>query len=74
MSLISEKIDNLRAYELPCGLGERGHFADPRSVLVEWTSGWDDKFYQVYVNGKFGGVTDSRDQRKIVVHVPSCFA
>jgi len=40
---------------------------EPLSCLVSWRSEHEDKFYQVYVNGRLGGVAGSVKQRKMVV-------
>jgi hypothetical protein len=74
MGLISEGITRVRAFEIPMGIAEAGDYAGtPRVALVEWQSVWTDKFYQAYVNGQFAGVTVDAEQRRMVVHVPSCW-
>ena len=71
MELEYSGISNVRAFELPCGVWAAGEYiAQPRVTLVRWESWWDDKFYQVYVNGEFSGATVSCQQRQMVVQVP----
>jgi hypothetical protein len=71
MALIKEGIEKVRAFELPGGIwGDGDSVAAPRQVLVEWNSCWGDKFYQVYVNGRYAGTTLDCDQRKMVVQTP----
>ena len=72
MSLISSGIDKLRTFELPCGVWADGNYVGiPRTVLVKWRSGWSDKFYQVYANGKYAGTTTNSQQRQMIVQVPT---
>ena len=40
---------------------------------MEWKSDWQDKFYQVYVNGRFAGATVDTEQRRMIVFLPSSF-
>lgn len=72
MALISNGIDKLRAFELPGGIWSDGEaVAVPRLALVKWRSVLNDKFYQVYVNGRYAGATVDSAQRQIVVQVPT---
>ena len=72
MSLVSNGIDKVRAFELPGGIWADGdNFVSPRIVLVKWHSDWSDKLYQVYVNGQYGGVTLEAGQRQMVVQLPT---
>jgi hypothetical protein len=72
MALISDGINSVRAFELPCGIRADGeHVGTPRRALVKWRSIWSDKFYQVYVNGQFAGVTLDNRQRQMVVPTPT---
>ncbi len=72
MALISSGIDKLRTFEFPCGIWADGDYVGvPRTVLVKWRSGWSDKLYQVYVNGKYAGATIDSPQRQLVVQVPT---
>jgi len=53
---------------LAAGIGASGATAnEPLSCLVSWQSEHEDKFYQVYVNGRLAGVTANIKQRKMVV-------
>lgn len=70
MALISSGIDKVRVFDLPIGIGADGSYiAQTGLALVKWHSSWDDKFYQVYVNGELAGVTVDDSQRQMVVHV-----
>lgn len=74
MSLISSGIEKVRAYQLPLGIAADGSvFSGPRTAVIKWRSSWQDKCYQVYVNGKFAGTTTDTEQRKMVVQVPGSF-
>jgi len=74
MGLVSEGIDNVRAFKLPIGIWADGESSElPRIALVQWKSSWIDKFYQVYVNGRFAGTTTDAEQREMIVQVPSSF-
>ncbi len=72
MSLISNGIDVVRAFTLAGGIRADGRCAQvPRSALVQWCSAWSDKFYQVYVNGRYAGTTLDSQQRQVVVPIPT---
>ncbi|MHC4114006.1 MAG: hypothetical protein ACYSSL_01595 [Planctomycetota bacterium] len=72
MTLISSGIDKVRAFELPAGIGGDGRCVDlPRVALVKWHSTWNDKFYQIYVNGRYSGATIEPGQRQIIIQVPT---
>jgi hypothetical protein len=72
MVLTSSGIDNIRAFELPCGIWADGEsVGSPRTALVKWRSVWDDKFYQIYVNGKYAGATVDSQQRQMIVQIPT---
>jgi hypothetical protein len=61
-------INNLRCIFLAAGVGASGAAVnEPLSCLVSWRSEHEDKFYQVYVNGRPAGVTVNIKQRKMVV-------
>jgi len=71
MGLISSGIDKVVVFELSSGVGANGSdFAAPRRALVKWASAWNDKHYQVYVNGLFAGVTVDSEQRQLLVQIP----
>jgi hypothetical protein len=38
-----------------------------------WRSAWDDKYYQVYVNGQYAGAAVDSQQRQMIVQVPTSF-
>ncbi len=72
MALISNNIEKVRAYELPCGIWSNGKtVGTPRIALIKWRSSWSDKFYQVYVNGQYAGATVEYQQRQLIVPVPT---
>jgi hypothetical protein len=72
MALVSEGIERVRAFELPYGIRADGsNIRLPRIALVKWRSTWNDKFYQIYVNGRYGGVTLETDQRQMIVQIPT---
>lgn len=68
MKLISDRVDNVRVFELPFG-GQ----AMPAAALVRWWSNWEDKLFHVYINGRFAGATVEQRQRQLMVHVPCSF-
>lgn len=70
MSLVSEGISEVRAYRLTGGVWDDGEFiGEPGFVVVSWRSEWADKLYQVYVNGKYAGVTCDERQRRLAVSI-----
>jgi hypothetical protein len=70
MGLISSGIDKVRAFELSHGLGgNNGLAGTPRTALVQWNSNWNDKLYQVYLNGEYAGTTVDCEQRQMVVQL-----
>ncbi len=72
MALISSGIEKVRAFEFPGGVWADGRsVGTPRIALVRWQSCWNDKFYQVYVNGQYSGVTVDSQQRQMVVQIPT---
>ncbi len=74
MSLINSGIDNVRIFELPCGIWADGaYIGSPRTALVMWRSAWEGKYYQVYVNGKYAGATVDDQQRQMIVQIPTSF-
>ncbi|MHC4113216.1 MAG: hypothetical protein ACYSUY_19255 [Planctomycetota bacterium] len=74
MALINSGIDNVRVFELPCGIWEEGAYVgSPRTALVIWRSAWNDKYYQVYVNGQYAGAAVDSQQRQMIVQVPTSF-
>ena len=74
MSLISEGIEKVRVFELPCGIWSDGiYVAAPRTALVKWRSNHSDKPHQIYVNGRFAGVTTDSQQRQEIIRIPASF-
>lgn len=74
MGLINIGIKKVRVFEIPCGIWGSGlSIGSSQKALVKWSSSWDDKFYQVYVNGRYGGVTLEESQRQMVVALPTSF-
>ncbi|MHC4602098.1 MAG: hypothetical protein ACYS6W_02070 [Planctomycetota bacterium] len=72
MALISSGIERVRAFELPGGIwADGGYVGMPRIALVGWWSTWSDKFYQIYVNGRYAGVTVDSQQRQMIVQIPT---
>ena len=73
MKLIGNGISSVRAYVLPAGIAGDGQaVASPRWAVVQWRSAFENLFYQVYVAGRFAGVTTSPAQRRLLVPVPDC--
>ena len=74
MGLISSGIEKVRAFELPAGIWADGECVGaPRTALVKWQSCLSDMFYQVYVNGRYAGVTVDSQQRQMIVPIPTSF-
>lgn len=72
MTLISNGIEGVRAFELPSGIWADGDYVGaPRIALVKWQSSLSNMLYQVYVNGQYGGVTIDSEQRQMIVQVPT---
>ena len=74
MGLISSYIEEVRAFELPCGIWADGKCVKtPRAALVSWSAkaNLSDKFYQVYVNGQYAGATIDNKQRQMIVPIPT---
>jgi len=72
MALISSGIHKIRVFELPGGIWADGRSVGaPRVALARWHSSWSGKFYQVYVNGQYAGVTVDSQQRQMIVHMPT---
>lgn len=73
--LISEGINKVRAFELPAGVWPDGDsVAMPRTVLLRWQSSLRDKFYQVYVNGRYCATSNGTEQRQMLIQLPSSFS
>ena len=68
MALISSGVERVRAYALSVGVGADGNVInEPLSVLVRWQSEYDDKLYQIYINGKLCAFTEDVNERQAVV-------
>ncbi len=73
MKLIGNGITSVRAYVLPAGICADGESAaSPRWAVVHWRSAFEELYHQVYVVGRFAGVTTSPAQRRLLVPVPDC--
>jgi len=71
MSFVREGIDRVRALVLPDGVADDGRGAAvSRSALVTWRSCHSAMLHQVYVNGRFAGVTIDAEQRRLVIPSP----
>ncbi len=71
MGLSSIGIESVMVFELPCGIwAGGGYIASTRTALVKWRSSFNDRFYQVYVNGRYAGVTVDSQQRRMLVPLP----
>jgi hypothetical protein len=57
--ILSEGISRVRAFTLSAG-----------AAVVKWHSIYSDMLYQVYVNGRFAGVTIEPGQKQLIVPVP----
>jgi hypothetical protein len=74
MSLISDGIEKVRVFEIPCGIwADGGYIGAPKVALVKWRSNHSDKLHQVYVNGRFAGLTVGSQQRQEIVRIPASF-
>jgi hypothetical protein len=74
MALLSNGINSVRAFQLPCGIWADGEYvATGQRALVKWRSVLSDKFHQVYVNGRFEGATLDAQQRQMIVPMPTSF-
>ena len=74
MSLISDGVERVRAFEVPGGIGADGSCdGSVRLVLVRWRSDHLDEQHQVYVNGAFAGVTSDCRQRRMLCRIPSSY-
>lgn len=72
MSVTESGIDRVRAFGLAAGIGADGELVNsPLVVLVKWRSEHESKLHQVYVNGRFAGITRYLRQRAMVVAIPS---
>ncbi len=74
MSICREGIENVRVFSLPDGIAaDGGHAGISGAALVTWRSSHAEKLHQVYLNGRFAGVTIDNRQRRLVVQPPTSF-
>jgi len=74
MAFLREGIENVRVVPLADAIGPGGKGVTfSRAALVTWKSCREDRLYQVYVNGRFAGVTVSPQQRQLVIQIPASF-
>lgn len=72
MELISNGIEQVKAFDLPGGIRADGRcFDSPWRALVKWRTSLSDMLYQVYVNGRYAGVTLDSEQRQMIVAIPT---
>jgi hypothetical protein len=72
MSLYSDGIDSVRAFDMSAGIQTDGQYVkEPHIALVKWRSSWSNKFHQVYINGRYAGTTLDSEQRQLLVPVPT---
>ncbi len=68
--ILSDGISNVRVFALPMGVSQNGTVNQLTGfAIVQWQSKYNLPC-QVYVNGKFGGVTTDIAQRQMIVFVP----
>ncbi|HBG27488.1 MAG: hypothetical protein A2Y10_02845 [Planctomycetes bacterium GWF2_41_51] len=68
--LLSE-VSKVRVYALPAGVSGSGKANQlAGSAIVKWNSTYTNMLHQVYVNGRFAGVTVGCTQRMIIVPLP----
>ena len=71
MPFLREGIENVRVVVLPDAVAADGRgTAFSRTALVIWKSWLEDMLYQVYVNGRFAGVTVDPQQRQLIIQAP----
>ena len=69
--ILSEGISRVRAFALPAGVSGDGVANQlAGAAVVKWHSTYSDMLHQVYVNGRFAGVTIEPAQRQLIVPVP----
>lgn len=74
MGLIREGIENVWVCEVPAGVWGSGRGdAIVGRVQVSWRAPESEYLYQVYVGGRFAGVTADVAQRAMICPVPSSF-
>jgi len=74
MSFMRDGIQNVRVFTLPDGVRADGRRATVfGAALVTWHSSHVGMFHQVYLNGRFAGVTPDSQQQRLVVQLPGSF-
>jgi hypothetical protein len=74
MSFMRDGIQNVRVFALPDGVRADGRrVAVFGAALVTWHSSHAGMVHQVYLNGRFAGVTLDSQQRRLVVQAPGSF-
>lgn len=69
--ILSQGINKVRAFALPAGVSGDGSANQlAGAAIVKWHSAYDDKRYQVYVNGRFAGAAVELTQRQMIVPIP----
>ena len=72
MSIQRTGIDNVRVIVLPDAVRPFGDGVTfSHAVLVSWQSSLEGLLYQVYINGRFAGVTNDPSERQLVIQTPS---
>jgi len=70
VSCTTEGITHVRVRPLALGVASDGTPVGPAAAEVTWVSTHDDRWHQVYVNGRLAGVTAARADRRLVVSAP----
>lgn len=74
MSLISDGIEQVRAFKVAAGIAADGDsFSSVCDVLITWKSSHYDRLHQVYINGGLAGVTQDSAERILYVPYKSCY-
>jgi hypothetical protein len=69
--ILSEGISKVRALALPAGVSCDGQANQlTGAAAVKWHSTYNDVLHQIYVNGRFAGVTVGPAQRQMAVPIP----
>jgi hypothetical protein len=71
VSHTTDGITHVRVRPLALDLAPDGTPAGPGAVEVTWHSAHEDRWHQVYVNGRLSGVTALAADRRLVVTVPA---
>ena len=71
MAIISEGISRVRAFALPAGVNCDGLANQlTGAAIIKWHSTHGNVLHQVYVNGRFAGVTVEPAQQQLIVPIP----